>query len=265
MRVLQLASLFGVAILLPERNEGWVPAVPQKKTRTSALYSTEPPLSSTPPGVYTLDGEDIRGPITPVSNFILVKVKDTLTATEGGILLPDESKDRPTEGLVMAAGPGRVHPFTAVRITNPIEKGMSVLYGDFDGKAITYNDDACQMIRDDNVLLSYEGVTMNINNVNPIRDWVLIELDEDPETLSTSSGVVVANQVVAEDVPCEGVVVKVGEGRMNSKGEFSPSPVAPGDRVKFRDYAGNEIRIDGKEYSVVKMVNILSTSTSGAD
>jgi len=58
-----------------------------------------------------------------------VKVRDTLTATEGGILLPDQSKERPTEGLVVAAGPGKVHPFTAVRIHNPIKEGMSVLYG----------------------------------------------------------------------------------------------------------------------------------------
>lgn len=38
----------------------------------------------------TLDGRQIRGPITPLGNFVLVKTKDTLDATEGGILLPDQ-------------------------------------------------------------------------------------------------------------------------------------------------------------------------------
>ena len=63
-----------------------------------------------------------------------IKSKDTLTATDGGILLPDQSKERPTEGLVVASGPGKVHPFTGVRIHNPIKEGVSVLYGKFDGK-----------------------------------------------------------------------------------------------------------------------------------
>ena len=199
------------------------------------------------------------GPLTPVANFILVRVKDTLTATSGGILLPDESKERPTEGLVVAAGPGKIHPFTAVRIHNPIKEGMSVVYGKFNGKPLTYNDDACQLIRDDDCLLYYEGVTMKLDNVFPVRDYVLIELDEDPETLATTSGVVIANQVMADILPCEGTVVKVGEGRMASHGELTKPPVVVGERVKFKDYAGNEVKIEGKDYTVVKMVDILAS------
>ena len=38
----------------------------------------------------TLDGQEIRGPITPLGNFVLVETKDTLAATGGGILLPDQ-------------------------------------------------------------------------------------------------------------------------------------------------------------------------------
>ena len=38
----------------------------------------------------TLDGQDIRGDITPLGNFVLVRTKDTLAATGGGILLPDQ-------------------------------------------------------------------------------------------------------------------------------------------------------------------------------
>lgn len=210
-------------------------------------------------GSYTLDGQEIRGPITPLRNFLLVKVKDTLTATEGGILLPDQSKERPTEGLVVAAGPGKIHPFTGVRIRSPIRAGMSVVYGKYDGKAIVYNDDSCQMIRDDDCLLAYEGVTMKLANVVPVRDYVLVALDDDPETLATKSGVVIANQVMANDLPCEGTVVKVGEGRMTSKGVLSTPPVKVGDRVKFKDYAGNEVKIEGDVYMVVKLVDILCT------
>jgi chaperonin GroES len=228
-------------------------------TTTSSSSSSSSPStrSSGSSSTYTLDGVEIRGPITPLRNFILVKVKDTLTATAGGILLPDQSKERPTEGLVLAAGPGKVHPFTAIRIPNPIQSGMSVLYGKFDGITVLYNDDSCQMIRDDDVLLYYEGLTMKLDNVIPVRDYVLLALDENPETLATTSGVVIANQVVKDDVPCEGTVIKVGEGRMASTGQLTTPPVQVGDRVKFKDYAGNDVTLDGKPYSVVKMVDIL--------
>lgn len=146
-----------------------------------------------------------------------------------------------------------------MRITNPIAKGMSVLYGKFDGTPMTINDEPMQMIRDDDVMLRYEGVKMSRGNVIPNRDYVLVKLDE--EKLETDSGIVVAASVTKDDIPCVGTVFKVGEGRMCSTGEFSASPVSPGDRVKFKDYAGNEIKIDGEAYSLVRMVEILCSSS----
>lgn len=122
-----------------------------------------------------------------------------------------------------------------------------------------YNGEECQIIRDDDVLLKYEGVTLRYDNAIPVRDYVLVELPTEQEQGMTASGVVIAGQVTANQMPCEGVVVKVGEGRMSAKGEFTKSPVKVGDRVKFKDYAGNEVMIEGKEYSVVKMVDILAT------
>lgn len=119
------------------------------------------------------------------------------------------------------------------------------------------------MIRDDDVLLYYTGVSMKLETVVPVRDWVLIALDESTgETLQTQSGVVLANQVLAGSQPCEGVVAKVGEGRMASDGKLTQSPVQPGDAVKFKEYAGNEVRIEGKPYTVVKMVDILCTAVT---
>jgi chaperonin GroES len=220
-------------------------------------------LSSTAPSQqYTLDGQDIRGEITPLGNIVLVKVKETLTATTGGILLPDQAKERPTEGVVVCAGPGKIHPFTAVRIHNPIKEGMSVLYGKFDGRPVTYNGEECQVIRDDDVLLMYQGLTMKLDNVAPVRDYVLIEVEKpSSDDLQTTSGVVVAAQVLKDKAICEGRVVKVGEGRMASLGNLTPPPVQPGDYVKWKDYAGNEVKIEGNEYSLVKMVDLLATRT----
>eukprot|EP00545_Synedropsis_sp_CCMP1620_P006192 CAMPEP_0119014578 /NCGR_PEP_ID=MMETSP1176-20130426/9984_1 /TAXON_ID=265551 /ORGANISM="Synedropsis recta cf, Strain CCMP1620" /LENGTH=249 /DNA_ID=CAMNT_0006967781 /DNA_START=6 /DNA_END=755 /DNA_ORIENTATION=+ len=229
---------------------------------THAWVSTPSARRSSSALRVTLDGQEIRAPITPLGNFILVKTKDTLTSTDGGILLPDQAKERPTEGQVLAAGPGKLHPHTGNRIDNPVKEGDSVLYGKFDGVTLTYNDDSCQMIRDDDVMLYYDGVTMNLENVTPCRDYVLIELEKD-ET-ETKSGIVVAAGVQKENLPCEGTVYKVGGGRLTSSGDFGKSPVQPGDSVKFKDYAGNDVVIENRAFSLVRMVEILC-STQKAD
>ena len=143
--------------------------------------------------------------------------------------------------------------------------------GQFDGKAVVYNDEECQIIRDDNVLLAYPGgnTMMTIENVLPIRDYVLVELisptkgdaSSSDNTIATNSGIVIAASVLKDNLPCEGRVVKIGEGRMLPDGvQFSASPVQVNDMIKFKEYAGNDILMnDGKQYSVVKMVDILCT------
>jgi chaperonin GroES len=105
--------------------QAWLMVPFHSASRRSCSVTNAVPSSTTT--TTTLDGKEIRGPITAVNNVVIVKVKDTLTATAGGILLPDQSKQRPTEGLVVAAGPGKIHPHTGIRIDNPIQPGMSVL------------------------------------------------------------------------------------------------------------------------------------------
>lgn len=131
-----------------------------------------------------------------------------------------------------------------------------------------YKGEECQIIRDDNVLLAYTGLTLRLDTVVPVRDYVLIELDSSKvgdEPVATSSGVVIAASVLKDNAPCEGRVCKVGEGRMAANGDLTPSPVKEGDTVKFKDYAGNDVMIEGKPYSVVKMIDILCTFTDEGD
>ena len=121
---------------------------------------------------------------------------------------------------------------------------------------MNYNEEPVTMIRDDDVLLYYRGVRMTLANVIPCRDYVLVAIEK--QKTETSSGIVVAETVMREYNACEGTVARVGEGRMTSTGEFSPPPCEEGDFVKFKDYAGNEVKIEGKEYSLVRMVDILT-------
>jgi chaperonin GroES len=77
--------------------------------------------------IITLDGQEIRQEITAMNNIIFVKVKEALSTTLGGIVIPDQSKQRPTEGTVVACGPGKIHPHSGKRISNPISVGMNVV------------------------------------------------------------------------------------------------------------------------------------------
>ena len=92
----------------------------------------------------------------------------------------------------MAAGPGKLHPHTGVRIANPVTAGDSVLFGKFDGHDMNYNEEAVTMIRDDDILLHYKGVRMTMENVNPCRDYVLVELTK--QKAETASGIVVVSK-----------------------------------------------------------------------
>ena len=121
---------------------------------------------------------------------------------------------------------------------------------------MTYNDEQVTMIRDDDILLYYkDSQLITLENATPCRDYVLVKLEK--SQLTTSSGIVVAETALKDYEKCEGIVAKVGEGRMSSAGKFTPSPVQVGDRVKFKDYAGNEVKIEGVEYALVRMVDIL--------
>jgi co-chaperonin GroES (HSP10) len=88
--------------------------------------------------------------------------------------------------------------------------------GKFDGTAIKYNDEECQIIRDDNVLLMYEGVTLRLDNAIPVRDYVLVELPESgsssqSSSLTTESGIMLAGQAIRDQLPCEGIVRRSNE------------------------------------------------------
>jgi chaperonin GroES len=74
----------------------------------------------------------------------------------------------------------------------------------------------------------------------------------------TDTGIVISAQTASKELKSEGQVVAVGPGRTASNGELTPCYVAPGEYVKFREYAGIEISIAGADYAVVRMVDCLS-------
>ena len=58
----------------------------------------------------------------------------------------------------------------------------------------------------------------------------------------------------------EGEVVAVGPGSKNESGKLTPMDVKVGDIVLFGKWSGTEVKIDGKEYSIMKESDIMGIS-----
>ena len=203
-----------------------------------------------------LEGRKIGGEVKPVNNFVLVKIVGDKTATDDGILLTGSAKVVKTQGTVISVGPGRTHEETGRVFDINLNEGEGVVYGEYDGTEIDLNGEPHMLIRDINVLIKYTGDKITLDSVEVLNDSVLVRLDDDEQ--STAGGVILAASSSKQSKPSTGTVVKVGPGKMAGDGALLPMNVAIGERVKFMDFAGNNVEIEGEEYSVVKMEEVLA-------
>ncbi len=90
--------------------------------------------------------------------------------------------------------------------------------------------------------------------LKPLRDKVVIERSEAEE--KTAGGIVLPD--TAKDKPKQGKVVSVGTGRVLENGDITPLEVTKGDRVLFGAYAGNEVKLGGKDFLVMSESEILA-------
>ena len=92
----------------------------------------------------------------------------------------------------------------------------------------------------------------------PLHDRVLIKVLDSEE--KTSGGIIIPD--TAKEKPQEGEVVAVGPGAINDGGKLTPMDVKVGDVVLFGKWSGTEVKIDGKEYSIMKESDIMGVSKS---
>ncbi|MGE3920806.1 MAG: co-chaperone GroES [Gammaproteobacteria bacterium] len=90
--------------------------------------------------------------------------------------------------------------------------------------------------------------------VRPLQDRVIVE--RAPEETKTSGGIVIPNN--AAEKPAKGKVLAVGPGKRTSNGEICALDVKVGDQILFGKYAGTEIKIDDKEYIVMREDDIMA-------
>ncbi|GEM51004.1 co-chaperone GroES [Empedobacter brevis] len=86
-------------------------------------------------------------------------------------------------------------------------------------------------------------------NIKPLADRVVIE--PAPAETKTASGIIIPDS--AKEKPQEGIVVAVGNGKKDE-----PMTVAVGDKVLYGKYSGTELKLEGKDYLIMREADILA-------
>ena len=88
--------------------------------------------------------------------------------------------------------------------------------------------------------------------LKPLGDRVIVKADE--AEAQTASGLYLATE--AKEKPTTGIVVAVGEGKLDKDGNKIPVPVKAGDKVIFGKYGGTEVNYDGEDVLILRADDI---------
>lgn len=91
-------------------------------------------------------------------------------------------------------------------------------------------------------------------NLKPLGDRVVVKTIEEEQ--KTAGGIVLPD--TAKEKPQKGEVLAVGTGKLLDNGERVPLEVKVGDKVIFAKYGGTEVKVDGKEYLILRESDILA-------
>ena len=98
----------------------------------------------------------ISGKFRPLHDRVLVKRIDAEEKTKGGILIPDNAKEKPVEGKVIAVGPGK-RGEDGVLIPLTVKAGDRIIFGKWSGTEIKLNDDEFVVMAESDIMGIVEG------------------------------------------------------------------------------------------------------------
>jgi chaperonin GroES len=90
-------------------------------------------------------------------------------------------------------------------------------------------------------------------NIKPLADRVLVEPLAEQEV--KKGGIIIPDS--AKEKPQQGKVIAVGPGKVDESGKLIPMHVKKGDRVLMPKYGGTEVKIDDKDYQIIREDDIL--------
>ena len=89
--------------------------------------------------------------LKPLSDRVVVKPQEAEEKTASGIIIPDTAKEKPSEGVVKAVGPG-ARGDDGERRPVDMSEGDKVLFGKFAGTEVTYEGTEYLIMREDDIL-----------------------------------------------------------------------------------------------------------------
>ena len=90
--------------------------------------------------------------------------------------------------------------------------------------------------------------------IEPLADRLVIKAVQQEQVLK--SGIVIPD--TAKEKPQQGEIVAAGPGACNEKGEIQPLDVKPGDRVLYKKYTGQEIKVENQDVIVLLESEVLA-------
>ena len=84
-------------------------------------------------------------------------------------------------------------------------------------------------------------------SLKPLGDKVVVQVVEQED--KTASGIYLPDS--AKKKPTEGKIIAIGTGRVLDNGERNKLSVSVGDRVLFSTYGGNEVTVEGQDYTIL--------------
>ena len=89
--------------------------------------------------------------IQPLQDRVLVKPLQQEEVKKGGIIIPDTAKEKPQEGQVMAAGPGRMSDGGKI-LAMSVKVGDKILYGKYSGSEVSVDGGEFLIMRESDIL-----------------------------------------------------------------------------------------------------------------
>ncbi len=89
--------------------------------------------------------------LTPLNDRVLVKRLDSEEKTAGGLYIPDTAKEKPSQGEIIAVGPGKVAD-DGKRVAMAVKKGDKVLFNKYAGTEVKLEGVDHLVMREDDIL-----------------------------------------------------------------------------------------------------------------
>ena len=94
--------------------------------------------------------------------------------------------------------------------------------------------------------------------VRPLHDRIIVQRIEEGE--QKIGGIIIPDS--AKEKPQQGKVIAVGQGKVKDDGKRQPLDVQDGDTILFGKYSGQEIKIDGEDYLIMREEEVLAILNS---